>query len=835
MAQSTFAAESQTVIQTTSRSTILAVALVSFASLLLELSLTRLFSVVLFYHFAFFAISVALLGLGSGGVFAHIWREWLKRFEVRALGARLCLLNSVFIFVSVEVVLHTPVSLAVTGRNFGKLTIIYLAAAVPFFLTGLLFSVLFARSTKDISQLYGADLAGGAGACLAVVPLLNLIGAPNALLLASAAMALAASLWSADLKLRKVAYAVAGVFVLLIAANYSGKLVDVIYAKGVYRDPKWVEYTRWNAISRIEVNTQLGGKYVVIDADATTAIMNADPAHWDQDGSPTPTNTGLPAKSGFNWKKSLMSAAPSVANVLRPHGEFAIIGPGGGVDVMRAVANGSPNVTGIEINPIIVNNVMRGYYADYSYHLYDLAQVHIHIQDGRSYIRSSPDKYDVVQMTLVDTWASTAAGAFALSENNLYTVEAFREYFDHLKPDGMIAITRWEFKQPHEALRVVSQAIEALHQIGVSDPRSHFVIIADGGLDEDGRPVLVLAKKSPFTLAEYTAIDHHLRANPNLVWINPPLMVEPCVPDANVPCKTPEDPRRFIRDLSSFNSPAAQAFQKLIASNDPGAFAHNYPYNVAPVSDSAPFFFFTLKTGYVIKNILAGTGHGMDWRINLGVVVLGMLLVISAVAVLAFLILPLALHRRSNASGHKTGLIALLYFIAVGFGYILVEISLIQRFVLFLGHPTYALTVVVFLLLLSSGAGSVAARRRITSANKILALLGVIAGLIVLNVLVLPWLLSAAVGLAFTIKLCISALVLAPLGFLMGMPFPTGLRLVPTVEWAWALNAAASVLGSVMAMVIAIEFGLTITLLSAAVAYSLAALFSRTWRGAVIA
>jgi hypothetical protein len=193
------------------------------------------------------------------------------------------------------------------------------------------------------------------------------------------------------------------------------------------------------------------------------------------------------------------------------------------------------------------------------------------------------------------------------------------------------------------------------------------------------------------------------------------------------------------------------------------------------------------------------------------------------------------LHRGNRDAGRKAGLVALLYFIAVGFGYILVEISLIQRFVLFLGHPTYALTVVVFLLLLSSGAGSVAARRRVTNANRILLLLGLIAGLILLNVLVLPWLLSAAVGLPFAIKLVISALVLSPLGFFMGMPFPTGLRLVPTVEWAWALNAAASVLGSVMAMVIAIEFGLTITLSCAALAYLLAALFSRTWRGAVIA
>jgi hypothetical protein len=434
----------------------LAVALVSLSSLLLELALTRLFSVVLFYHFAFFAISVALLGLGSGGVFAHIRREWLERFDLRALGARLCLLNSIFILAAVEVVLHTPVSLEVTGRNFGKLTIIYLAAAVPFFLTGLLFSVLFARSSAQIPQLYGADLAGGATACLAVVPLLNFIGAPNALLLASACMSVAAALWADQIKMRRVAYALATFFVLLIAANYSGKIIDVIYAKGVYRDPKWVEYSRWNAISRIEVDTHLGGRYVVIDADATTAIMNVDPARWAQNGSATPTDTGLPSTSGFNWKKSLMSAAPSVANVLRPRGGFAIIGPGGGVDVMRAVANGSPSVTGIEINPTIANSVMRGRYADYAFHLYELPQVHIHVQDGRSYIRSSRDQYDVVQMTLVDTWASTAAGAFALSENNLYTIEAFREYFDHLKPDGMIAITRWEFKQPREALRVVS-------------------------------------------------------------------------------------------------------------------------------------------------------------------------------------------------------------------------------------------------------------------------------------------------------------------------------------------------------------------------------------------
>jgi hypothetical protein len=793
--------------ETTSRTVMLAVALVSFASLLLELALTRLFSVVLFYHFAFFAISVALLGMGSGGVFAHVRREWLQKFAMGTLGARLCLLNSVCILAAVEVVLHTPVALEVSGRNFAKLTVIYLAAAVPFFFTGVLFSTLFARSSNAISQLYGADLAGGSLACLAVVPLLNLVGAPNALLLSGLAMAAAAALWTGKSRLRGIALAVAAIFALLVGANNSGRLIDVVYAKGVRRDPKWIEFARWNAVSRIEVNVQNGARYVVIDADATSAIMNVDPAHWDQDqpGSPAPTHTGLPAQPGFNWKKSLMAAAPSLANVLRPSGDFAIIGPGGGVDVLRAVANGSPSVTAIEINPIIIDNVMRGQYATYSYHLYDRPEVHIHVQDGRSYIRSSKDRYDVVQMTLVDTWASTAAGAFALSENNLYTVDAFREYFDHLKPDGMIAITRWEFRQPREALRVVAQAIEALHRLGVADPRQHFVIVADGGLDEDGRPVLVLAKKSPLTAAEYAAIAEHVRENPNLVWLNPPAE---------------------YAGLQSIPA-AAEVFRRLLDSNDPGRFARDYAYNVAPVSDSAPFFFFTLKTGYVLKNILAGTGRGMDWRINLGVVVLGMVLLISLGAVLAFLILPLALQRRNNRPA--ASLVALLYFIAVGLGYITVEITLIQRFVLFLGHPTYALTVVVFLLLLSSGAGSVAARRWISGSNRLTQLLGLIAGLVALYVLLLPFLLPAAVGLPFIAKLLMSGAVLAPLGFLMGMPFPSGLRLVETVEWAWALNAAASVLGSVMAMVIAIHFGLTVTLECAAAAYLTAGLFSRIW------
>ena len=477
--------------------------------------------------------------------------------------------------------------------------------------------------------------------------------------------------------------------------------------------------------------------------------------------------------------------------------------------MLRAVANGSPSVTGIEINPIIADTIMRGRYADYSQHLYQRPEVHIHVTDGRSYLRSTRQRFDVVQMTLVDTWASTAAGAFALSENNLYTVEAFREYFEHLKPDGMIAITRWEFRRPREALRVVSVAMQALHSLGVADPARNFIVAAQGPLDEDGIPVVVLAKKTAFTREEESAAQAQFKKYPELAPLYLP------------------------------SSPAPNPFADLIASNDPSRFARSYSYNVAPVSDNAPFFFFTLKPGQIFGE--EGLRHqGIDWKVNLGVLVLVVVLVISLAAVLVFLILPLALQ------GGRHSPLPLLYFVAVGLGYILVEIAFIQRFVLFLGHPTYALTVVIFLLMLSSGAGSLFSRRWLPRTELAWMPITLVMAALLVDVFFLPSWLEAWVGLGLYFRITVSGLLLAPLGFVMGMPFPTGLRAlaagpvmdVPSgssvadngVEWAWAMNAAASVLGSVLAMVIAIQFGLTVTLVCGVAAYLLALVLLPTLR-----
>src|SRR2546429_642687 len=282
--------------QSQDRAVLAGVALSSFAALLLEVALTRLFSVVLFYHFASLAISIALLGRGAGGVLAYLRKSWLTRFETRTLAAWLCVANALLIPIVLEVVLHTPVSLELSKANFLRLTAICVASAIPFFLTGLQFSIIFARESGHIPHLYGADLSGGALACLGIVPLLNFLGGPNTILFAALVAAVAGSVWATTAGMRRVTFTLVSVLLGLIAANHSGKLFDVVYAKGEFRDPAKVEFARWNAISRVEVDREDNAKVIVIDADANTFIMNSDPRQWQ----------------GAAWQKNLMSAPPAM-------------------------------------------------------------------------------------------------------------------------------------------------------------------------------------------------------------------------------------------------------------------------------------------------------------------------------------------------------------------------------------------------------------------------------------------------------------------------------------------------------------------------------------------
>jgi hypothetical protein len=344
-------------------------------------------------------------------------------------------------------------------------------------------------------------------------------------------------------------------------------------------------------------------------------------------------------------------------------------------------------------------------------------------------------------------------------------------------------------------------------------------VISDGPLDKDGRPVAVFAKRTPFTPAEIRTAQQHLSQNKNLHEI-----YAACGDPTASFCHDVL-PERGLPGMA-FATPGA--FYWLLLDQDRQRYIREYPFDISPVTDDAPFFFFNIKTKDVFKRFLTGTGSGIDWQINLGTFTLGLVFVISVATVFIFLVLPLAVRSETR---HAASIPKLLYFVAVGLGFILVEISFIQRFVLFLGHPVYALTVVVFLLLLSSGAGSLLSRRWMAAGGRLPWILGLIAVAIATLAAVLPKLLASQIGLALPAKIAISAALLVPLGLAMGMPFPTGLSMLADrktglVEWAWAMNAAATVLGSVSAIVIAIHFGLTVTLLCGAAAYLLAAAFT---------
>ncbi len=757
-------------------------ALTATATLLLELSLTRIFSVVLFYHFAFLAISVALFGMGTGALCSYWLTARFSRVPVWSLLGILSGLNLPVTAGSLVFVLRRKPNLELTGENLWTLALIYFVSAAPFFLAGAVLSLVVEHAVERVDRVYFYDLGGAAGGCLILVPLLNLLGGPGTVLAAATLYGLAGALWCFGGGRRApmiLLLILSGVMAVFTGWNVRTRWVDVIYAKG--RPLAWEVFSRWNSFSRVGVKADdgAGNPAIVIDGDAATSIPNysAEISTPDQ-------------------REQWLREGPSLPYRLRPGAVTLIIGPGGGFDVARALASGSTDVTGVEINPIIVNDIMKERFADRSQRLYFRPEVRIHVEDGRSFVRRTDRAYQVIQMTLVDTWASTAAGAFALSENNLYTTEAFLDYLDHLTADGLLAITRWEFEPPRESLRVVSLALAALRERGASQPWRHFLVGRENAQDASGYGAkdTVLVKRNPFTPAEITrAREAVVAAGMTLIY----------APEAQI----------------------ANPFTELILSAEPQAFTERYRFDVSPVSDDRPFFFYTVRLPELWKFVTLQRSE--DVKINLGVVMLLASLAVSTVATAVVLILP-PLVLRVGLPRERGAFLHLAYFFAIGVGFIIVEVALIQKFVLFLGLPTYSLTVVVFGLLMASGLGSYASRRLIGGQDRRLALvLSAIAILVVALAVVVPAVVSAAVRLPLAIRCLIAAALVFPAGFAMGMPFPSGLKRLEgsyrgAIRWAWAMNSASSVLGSVLAVFLAIHVGLSRTLLLGGACYLLA-------------
>jgi hypothetical protein len=765
----------------------LAVSLTTLATLLLELALTRIFSVVFYYHFAFLAISIALFGLGAGGVFSYVVGEWKG-----ALFHKLGLLSAA---TSALVVVALVVALAQHEEpGYGALALIYFVTALPFFGAGTVVSLAIGATVERVDRVYFFDLLGAAGGCALLIPLLNLFGGPHTVVCAAVLFAVAAALWhsmAGSVAGRAGSVALALALVAFLILNQTHRWVDIKYAKG--QRLRQESFVKWNSFSRIAVAPERdsGRPMIFIDADASTAIADFDFERLaDSD------------------RQGMLRQGPGLPYVLRPGARTLIIGPGGGWDVARALASGSRDVTGVEINPIIATTIMRERLSGLSRGLYLRPEVHIEVEDGRSYVRRSAARYQVLQATLVDTWASTAAGAFALSENNLYTTDAFLEYLGHLTGDGLAAFTRWGFDPPRESLRLVSLAMEALARMGEGEPWRHVMVAREGAVEGWGALDTVLVARQPFTPADLESARAAIAAG------------------------------RMEAIYLPGDAAAKNAFAALLRSPDPEQYQRAYRYDISPVGDNRPFFFYTVQPRDIGAFLAHASRASADYKVNKAVPLLFGLLAVSLVATALTLALP-PLLLGARLPRHKGVRSFLLYFAFIGTGYILIEVALIQKFVLFLGHPTYALTVVIFSMLVSSGLGSFFSRRLLGGSEgrwvKALGLVALLAAALgVASSLVLP----ALVGLPLAARMALSVAMIAPLGFAMGTPFPTGLRKLeewhaPSVRWAWSLNAAASVLGSVGALVCSIYLGLIQTLMVGGLLYVAAlAVVSRLRTGA---
>jgi predicted membrane-bound spermidine synthase len=754
----------------------LAVALTTLATLMLELSLTRIFSVVFYYHFAFLAISIALFGLGVGGVLGYLIQAKGKNVYNR-LGTLAGVLSLVTV-ASVVIVLTRSEPTNLT------LAIIYFTSALPFIFAGIIVSTAITESIERVHRVYFWDLIGAAAGCMLLVPFLDFFGGPTTVIVVAVLFAVTSAIWfyiAGNRGGRIAGVALALLLVALVIANLKMRIIDVRFAKGQQIANE--SFVKWNSFSRIAiVDRGSGMQEILIDADASTGIANFDFNNLSE-----------------RDRRDLTTQGPGYVYQIRPGGRTLIIGPGGGWDVARAIASGAKDITGVEINPIIADTIMRRNFPHLSQNLYSRPEVRIVVEDGRSFVRRTPEKYQIIQATLVDTWASTAAGAFALSENNLYTTEAFYDYLSHLTDDGILAFTRWGFDPPRESLRLVSLARVALDRLGERDHSRHVIVVREGGAKELagwGARDTVLISRKPFSDAD---IEH-----------------------ARAAAAASGMTLVYIPGTQNDNE-----FSRLLATEDPKSFYSNYRYDVSPVDDNRPFFFYTVQP----RDLLAfwkGPSDSADYKINRAVPLLFGLMGISILSTLIVLLLPpLLLGARLPAEPGVRRF--LLYFVCLGVGYILIQVALIQKFVLLLGHPTYALTLIVFSMLVASGIGSSVSKKLLQSnPSWLFYVLAMVTVLVTILALAAPAVLRAAAAWPLWARCVVTIVLIAPPAFFMGMPFPAGLQRLelwhpPSVRWAWALNAASSVLGSATAIFLAIYLGLRETLVIGGMLYIAAA------------
>jgi len=742
--------------------------LTTLSLLQFELFLTRIFSVTMWYHFAFMAISLAMFGLSPGAIFV----ELTKKRDPNATLANLGLLFALTSAICFAAQLHVP---ADPEKEIAWTALAFTLVAIPFVFGGMAVCIALTRFPRQTGALYAADLAGSAAGCVLTIPILNHIHAPTAVILNAGMAALGAFAWSPRGRMRWIAGSCCVLFFSAAAINQSAKLVDIQWVKGG-RNSHAGLYEKWNAFSRIHVrevggqpfgwglsrayrsNREVGQLYLDIDSGAATVITKFD--------------------GNLNSVEHLKYDVTALAHHLRNPTSVLVIGIGGGRDILTALAFGQHHVTGVEINPDILRLLTRQF-GEYSGSLQKNPAVTLVHDEARSYVARSRESYGIIQASLIDTWAATSAGAYVLTENGLYTKEAWVTFLNHLTPDGILTMSRWYFEtQPAEILRLAALATASLMDMGVADPRQHIVIVRNQGV------ATIMVAKRPFSGSD---IDTVMKISKEMEF---------------QPVLTPRAAER--PEFEAISTPGQ--YEQL---------TRTYPLNIAAPTDDSPFFFHMLRTGDLLK---PSTFQGMNQLNVKAVNILARSLVIvtglSAIAIIG----PLLFRRKVREAGSVR---LMIYFAAIGMAFMMVEIGQLERLIVFLGHPIYGLTVVLFSILLASSCGSFYSYRL----SRWIWLLPV---LLVAFILSSPFVTRQLAAASTPIRIAASALLLVPSGFFMGMAFPLGMKKALAVNegaptaWYWGINGAFSVISSVLAVAVAVFWGVAVTLLVGLGAYVIA-------------
>jgi hypothetical protein len=801
-------------------------ALTTCSMLLMQQFLTRIFSIQFNAGLAFLAISITFLGLGSAGVAVScLPRLFAPERAERAIPwlAQLYSLLLVGGFVAGVALDHSAQFSGEESLTSQVLRVLAASLLVlpAMFAVGLVIALLLRANVSRVHRLYGADLAGGGIGCLLVLPLMNQVGGDHGIFVIAALASLGGVLLAHAGGPRGSGRPIwVGLFLSVLWLlgpwfNRNLALVDVrSHSTNLKEARGWVLEDReiersWNALARLGFfeTRDRSSLYVRIDSSCQTGLPSQDP-RFEQEFVHSTDFERLPY-------------------ALDRHARYLEIGAGGGRGLVLARAMGARRVLGVEINPGIVRSSLGGFpgfgvgpraAADPSFELL--------VAEGRSFARTTAERFDTVTITFIQTGVASASAAFALSEANLFTVEAFTEFLSLLDEDGVFYVYR---HGGNEMLRLISMARASLATFGVEDVRGHLYAARNA----TNRAVLLVGR-SPFTTKQVEELDHAAAE----------LGIEVLYSPSGAPGPRPPNP--FLARLGDLrrsgelsigavaglmdslaHAPQYESLEATyIRSADPRAFVEQSLVDVSAPTDDRPYYFFTGLADWR-EGLLYFDPAGV--RILGGTVILLFWMAAAFTALVAALILaPLYFGRGGlRAPGKKQqGLAVLAYFSGLGVGYIAVQISFIQRFTLFLGHPVYAISVVLLAFLAFSGLGSVSSNRLFRGGS--LGFVGTVlalAALLALDNWLLPFVFhSSALSWPVAAKVALSLPLILPLAFLMGLLFPQGIRLLERsrpelVPWAWGANSAASILGSIFSLIFAIHFGFSSTALAAAAVY----------------